>query len=479
MALRDFVCLGLTAALWACGSSKIEPPPPDLEQAPGWADALRLPELPDQDPDPAVFEADLTAKRVPIDYLGGKPTIAWSFEGSVPGPLIRVPRGARVIVRFHNQLEVPTTIHWHGVRLDNAMDGVPEHSQPEVPPGGSFTYDFSVPDAGLFWYHPHVASAAQVGFGLYGALLVEDPAEPAELGEELVIVLSDMAVNDDGQLQAPDSGGDLATLFGREGQLILVNGKIKPTLHVRPGTRLRLRVLNAAKSRYFQLALAAHSFLEIGSDGGLLSAPRSVERPVLGPAERADLLLNVARTPGANYPLRWVPFDRGYGSTEFRVEEIIAQISVEGEELVPPALPSISRSIAPLPTADAEPISLRLTQSATTGVLQLGINDVPSWRATPLLAKVGATQLFTIDNEMDWAHPFHLHGFFFQVLRPDGSPDLPIAWKDTVQVPVKGRVKLVVRYDDRPGMWMFHCHVLDHADAGMMGMIDLEAEHGH
>ena len=166
--------------------------------------------------------------------MAGTSSPVWTFGGTLPGPLIRVPVGARLIVHFHNNLPEETTIHWHGVRLTADMDGVPEHSQPAVQPGGSFDYSFTVPDSGLFWYHPHVHSAEQVGDGLYGALLVEPRRtgaasdEPAELGDELVLVLSDIGVTADGSLYDPDTGGDLGTLFGREGNVVLVNGRSRP-----------------------------------------------------------------------------------------------------------------------------------------------------------------------------------------------------------------------------------------------------------
>ena len=207
--------------------------PAALEQPSGWDDDLRLAEAEDLDPDPDVVEIRLRASETELALVPGTLTKVYTYNATLPGPLIRAKVGDRLRVHFENALPEPTTVHWHGVRLPVNMDGVPVHSQSEVMPGESFEYDFVLRDAGLFWYHPHVASAKQVGFGLYGALLVQDPNDPEELGDEVVLVLSDIGLDDQGAIAPSDQGGDLATLFGREGTHILVNGRIRPTLHAR------------------------------------------------------------------------------------------------------------------------------------------------------------------------------------------------------------------------------------------------------
>ncbi|HZF48806.1 MAG TPA: multicopper oxidase family protein [Polyangiaceae bacterium] len=462
----------LVFALAACGGSTPE------RQPEGWNAALALPEALDRSPDPNVLEVDLTARVADVEVIPGKTTPVWTYNGGLPGPLLRAKVGDRLVVHFKNELPEGTTVHWHGVRLPAVMDGTPGHSQPEVMPGGSFEYDFVLPDAGLYWYHPHLHSAAQVGFGLYGALLVEDPADPSDLGDELVLVLSDMGVREDGTLEDPESGGDFGTLFGREGDALLVNGKRNPTLIARAGLRQRWRLVNAAKSRYFQVTIAGHTFTKIGGDGGLASEPQETSALVLTPGERADVLVTPRGTPGSTLPVEWVPFDRGYGATFNRPVEELFQIRLSSDPAAEsPALPTIQRTIAPLDLSMATPISLELTSGAVDGKLVMGINGVPSWDAAPIPAKLGDTHLFTVKNTMVFAHPFHLHGFFFQPLDEAGAPLSPMEWKDTIDVPVDGSARFAVHYDDRPGMWMFHCHILDHADAGMMGMIDLAHAH--
>jgi FtsP/CotA-like multicopper oxidase with cupredoxin domain len=461
-------------ALLLSASCSVTPPPagPPPGQPTGWNAEVALPEARDRNPDPRVVEIDLAAQVAPVELKAGVTTDAWTYGGRVPGPLIRLHRGDRLIVHFANQLPEETTIHWHGLRIPVAMDGVPEHSQPPVAPGASFTYDFVVPDAGLFWYHPHFHSAGQLGDGLYGAIVVEDDAEPRGFGDELVMMLSDASIEPDGHLHPPDSGGDTATLFGREGNVLLINGRQRPTIVARPGVPQRWRLVNSARSRYYKLALEGHTFVRIGGDGGLLPAPVERDRLVIIPGERADVVFVPRGQPGTSLPLRWVPAERGYGSTFARSEEVIATIRFEGAPVTPPPLPPTGRTIEPLSTDGATAVDIKLTQDKIDGHYYLGINDHPFTET--VAARLGETQVWNLTNAIDFAHPFHLHGFFFQVLDGHGRPVEPIEWKDTADVPASGKAQIAVRYQDRPGMWMFHCHILDHADAGMMGMLDLQ-----
>ncbi|WP_437612094.1 multicopper oxidase family protein [Sorangium sp. So ce834] len=455
----------LLAAALGCAADR--PSQPE-----GWDSAVALRPARDRDARPEVVEVDLTARVEEVEIVPGKRTPTWTYDGGLPGPLIHAKVGDRVIVNFRNELPAPTTIHWHGVRLLAEMDGAPGHSQPETPPGGSFTYDFVVPDAGLYWYHPHVDSAVQAGNGLYGPLLVEDPDEPAGLGDELVLVLSDISLRDDGTLEDPEAGGNLGTVFGREGDLLLVNGRVNPVIEARAGLRQRWRIVNAAKARYYQLMIADHRFTRIGGDGGLLERPVATDRILLTPGERADVLIVPRGAPGSTLPVRWVPYDRGYGATFGRPEVEAFRLRLADEPAAEDArLPEVRRDIPALDTAGATRVDLKLTLQESSSGVEMGINGVPSWKAEPLVAAVGETSVWTVENTFEFDHPFHLHGFFFQVLGADGRPVRPMEWKDTVNVPVDGAARFVVRYDNRPGMWMFHCHILDHAEAGMMGML--------
>jgi FtsP/CotA-like multicopper oxidase with cupredoxin domain len=460
--------------LVACvGGVAVASEPGSLQPA-GWDGSLRLSEASDRNPDPKIVEIDLEARVSSLEIVSGTKTEVWTYNGLLPGPLIRVRRGDRLIVHFSNSLPQPTTVHWHGVQVPIEMDGVPGVSQPPVETGGSFTYDFVVPDAGLFWYHPHVMSAAQVGFGLYGALLVEDPDERLN-ADELVLVLSDIAIEDgNGKLQSPDSGGVLGALFGREGNHVLVNGRKKPSVSVRSGAMQRWRIINSAKSRYFQLQFDdPQPFQLIGVDGGHMEY--SVERHVLvlAPGERVDVLVAPRIKEGQTLTLMTVPYDRGFGSVEFRSAEDLISFAAAPLPAAPPvAFPTITRHIQPLSAAGAKPVTIELITSTAHGLTQFDIKGGPFWRDTSIAAELGEMQLWSITNKAIWAHPIHLHGFFFQEVDEKGVPVSPRAWKDTIHVPAESTRRFLVKLD-RPGSWMYHCHILDHAEAGLMSTVDV------
>jgi FtsP/CotA-like multicopper oxidase with cupredoxin domain len=428
----------------------------------------------DLNPDPHIVEINLEAREASVEIGPGQHVRAWTYNGVVPGPLVRATVGDRLIAHFTNKLEVNTTIHWHGVRSPNDMDGVPDHTQPAVASGKTFTYDFVLRDAGLFWYHPHVMSAAEVGFGLYGALLVEDPGDGVGVADELVLVLSDIAIAD-GKIEAPDSGGDLAAVFGREGTDVLVNGRTDARIIARDSAPQRWRIVNAAKSRYFLLDLDGVPFTVIGGDGGLQESPERKDALALAPGERLDVVVTPTRS--AERPtltLRSGLINRGFGSVEFRrVEELMTVEFADTPAYAGAALRAPSRAIEPLAVEEATQVQIELTFSNGDGLSRYGIDGHPFGEDHTFRAHVGETQIWTVTNRTNWSHPFHLHGFFFLVLDPDGQPVHPLAWKDTVDVPFGETIKLAVRFDDRPGMWMFHCHILDHADLGLMGMLEL------
>ena len=448
----------------------------------GWDDQVPLAQVTDTNTAPNVVEFNLDARVSSLTFLPGKTTPAWTYNGSVPGPLIRAHVGDQIIAHFTNHLPEDTTIHWHGIRLQAAMDGVPGHSQAAVPTGGSFDYSFVVPDPGLFWYHPHVASAQEEGDGLYGAVLVEDPKETdqdeaSKFGDDIVLVLSDIDINDDGSLGDPNTGGDFGTLFGREGNTLIVNGKVKPTILARPGLRQRWRILNAAKSRYFQIALDGNTFTLIGVDGGFIQAPIQNQQQLLVlPGGRADVVVEPQGVAGTTATVHWIPYDRGYGSTYNIPSQDLFYVKLTDDApyVEPTPLPAQLRTIAPLDTSTALSRTLSLGQIGTVSPLELGINGVSGATAEAMTAKVGTTEVWNITNTMQFDHPFHLHGFFFQALDSTTGAALPSPqWLDTYNVPQMQSVQIVVKYDDRPGMWMFHCHILDHSDAGMMAMLTL------
>jgi FtsP/CotA-like multicopper oxidase with cupredoxin domain len=439
------------------------------------AEDIRLTEARDLNPDPKVVEINLTARLASVEVAPGKKVNAWTYDGGLPGPLIRGRVGDRLIVHFKNELPEPTTVHWHGVRVPIEMDGVPDISQPDVKPGETFTYDFVLRDAALYWYHPHHMSAAQVGFGLYGALLVEDPADTIGVADPLIIVLSDIGFDKNGTLEAADSGGPAGMVFGREGAYLLVNGNVMPRYTARSGALQRWRIVNTAKSRFFYLEMDGQPFTKIGGDGGLQETPTTAPDVLITPGERVDLLVAPTGTPTGSLTVRATLYNRGYGSVEYRSVEELFTIDFSAEPTLPKQkLPAVARAITPPPAAKATPIALTLTLPAkdpVTGKSEFHINGVPYWKARPYRASLGETQLWTIRNESDWDHPMHLHGYFFMPVDEKGQPLRPMQWKDTINVPMKTTARFLVTFDERPGQWMFHCHILDHAEGGLMGTV--------
>ena len=445
-------------------------PAGDVPQPAGWDSELTLPQPQDLNPDPHILEINLEAKIVELEIVPGKKTKVWTYNGLLPGPYIRAAKGDRLIVHFRNSLPEATTIHWHGVRVPNDMDGSPGMTQPPIPPGGEFVYDFVLRDAGTYWYHPHQDSAAQVGWGMYGPIVVTDPSDPKAFGDDLVLMLSDMSMDENGQQLPKDEGGNFGDLFGREGGVLLVNGRVMPTLAVRSGKPQRWRIINAARSRYWTFALRNNIFTRLGGDNGLAARPEKLARITVVPGERMDVVYTPTLAPGESMPLKWLAYDRGYGTTVGRPpEEVMTIRSVDEAPVQPAPIPETLREIRPIDVAKAVEHTLDLTINLDGNRVEMGINGVPFWNSKPLVAHVGEKHVWTVVNNSAFDHPFHLHGYFFQVLDDKRVPE----WKDTVNVPVKSSIRIAVDFDERPGIWMYHCHILDHAEVGMMGHLQV------
>jgi len=369
---------------------------------------------------------------------------AWTYNGTVPGPTIHVRQGDRVRVLFTNHLPEPTTIHWHGLRVPADMDGT-ESVQRAVEPGESFEYRFVVPDAGTFWYHSHVNETEQLERGLYGALIVRGPDEPVLDGER-VLHLDDLKLDEAGDL-AP-FGDPHEHHAGREGDVRLVNGEQEPELEIAAGQVERWRIVNAANTRFVRLSIGGRPFTIVGSDGGLLTAPVEATEVLITPGERVDLAVGPF-DEGELIEIEGLPYDRGKGETP---RERFATLRVGPSAPSQASIPARLRQIEWL-AADAAP-----TRTIDLKALMHGGHHQ---RDEPV--RVGELQVWELVNETSQDHPFHLHGFFFQVL-DETAP----AWKDTVNVPRKSRATIAWLPDDRPGEWMYHCHILEHHAMGMM-----------
>jgi len=457
--------------LFGCGSDPAVVTAPRTGPDPAAA-ALALPRAVDLNPDPRVVEINLEARMGEWELSPGRRVRAMTYNGGVPGPLIEARVGDTLVVHFTNRLAEPTTIHWHGLRVPADMDGSPRSQQP-VAPGGSFEYRFVLPDAGTYWYHPHAAEARQMEAGLYGAIVVRGDDEP-RVDAEAVIVLDDVTLGDDGQITPP---GDLLEIHsGRDTGIQVVNGRAGAVLPMRAGQRQRWRIVNAGSARFYRLSLPGHRFTVIGTDGGMLPTPRTLDELLVVPGDRYDVLVDAVAPPGTRAALRNLPYSRGHGAGVFDAADVLAVAYTADAPLPALPTPTTARTIDALDTAGATPREVRLSEQVdeATETIRFMINGA-SWPDVPALrAPVDQTQLWDVINESEMDHPIHLHGFFFQVVARDGVPEAARSWEDTVNVRGRERVRIAFRPDDRVGMWMFHCHILEHVDHGMMADVMVE-----
>lgn len=419
--------------------------------------------------EPSDVVVDLVAQEAPWSISEGRrPLEGWSYNGTVPGPVIEAQAGDVVEVHLLNRLAEPTTIHWHGIRLPAPMDGT-ESTQHPVEPGACFTYRFRVPDAGTFWYHPHANETVQLERGLYGALVVRGPDEPV-VDAERVLVLDDVRLTWRGRIAPP--GGVLERHNGREGRVRLLNGRAEPELDIPAGHVERWRIVNVASARYVRLALGGRSFSLIGSDGGLVERPFQLQEILLTPGDRADILVGPFEQ-GEVVPIQSLPYDRGLGRRR-RIESFgTVRVTASEGSTRARVLPDRLRSIQPLASPEAEvtrEIRLGGRMSLKRGV-DFVVNGEMHHHAPHV--HVGSTEVWDVINETPLDHPFHLHGFFFQVLSVNGVPPAYRSWEDTVNVPARGRVRVAWYADARTGSWMYHCHILEHHAAGMMAHFEV------
>ena len=449
----------------------------------------------------------LRAARTRITLLGEPwpDTDAWTFNGSAPGPLLRVRQGETLRVAVQNELDDPTTVHWHGLRLPNAMDGVPHVTQPPIAPrGGAFDYAFACPDAGTFWYHPHASSHVQVEMGLYGALIVDEPSPPP-VDRDLLWVLDDWRLRRDGSISTDFGAMFDAAHAGRLGNTVTLNGSLPDRIEVLAGERIRLRLLNVANARIFALRFTGHAPTVVAHDG-MPCTPYAPEGGLvlLGPGMRADLILDMTGDPG----------DAARVIDEFAAREAYELVTLAyapGRRARPAALTSrVALPPNPVPAPDlANAVRHRIVFSGGMGGMMGGgmggtmgggmggtmgrgmggmtgggmdgmrhVWTINGRSATeddhahvPLLTlDRDTTVVLELVNDTNWWHPIHLHGHSFRILSRDGRALPRSIVADTSLLPPRGRAE-VAFVADNPGDWMFHCHVLEHQASGMMATL--------
>ena len=448
--------------------------------------------LRNQSTTPGTFKATLTAQAVQLSIAKdaeGKPvqTTFWAYNGLVPGPLIEVTEGDRVDIELRNRLPgQETTIHWHGMPVPAEQDGNPMEP---VLPGQSKRYQFQLPadSAASYWYHPHPhhVTAEQVYRGLAGVFIVKPKTNPlpASLTEH-VLAISDLRIDNDGSLPASQP---IDAINGRQGDFLLVNGQLQPVLTARPGQSVRLRLYNCCNARYLRLAVDKHDFTLIGTDGGLLTAPVPGQAELLlAPAERADVVLHLQGKAGDTLVLRNLAYDRGWmgggKAPDSRAELLTIRLS--GEATTPVQLPQVLRTIQALQNP-------KTTRQFVFGEQMSGGMDKQPMQVKFLIngksfdaSRVDFTmpqkqvELWEVSNPTDMDHPFHVHGTQFQITerQTEGKPTVKApypSWKDTVNLASKETVRLLVRQEMK-GLRMFHCHILEHEENGMMGVMRVE-----
>ena len=426
---------------------------------------------------------------------GQSQTDVWAFNNAVPGPGLRFRRGERARIEVKNGLAQETTVHWHGIRLPNAMDGVPHVTQPPIAPGGTFVYEFDLPDAGTFWYHPHAMSVEQIERGLSGAFIVEEKKPPAA-DRDVVWVLDDWRLTREAQIAGDFANFMDASHAGRVGNTVTLNGRMPETFPVKANERLRLRLVNVANARIFALEFRGLAARVIALDGHPVDvhAPEG-GRVVLGPGMRADVMLDIVDVAGGRAPV----VDSYYAQRAYTLVDMVVGGSARSAPLKDAARLS-DNPLPPLDLANAD----RHAIAFGGGMMDPGLMrarrpdggiDPDLMRAVrarmaegriwtvngravlmadhghePLFAlRPGRTCVLDLVNDTAWAHPIHLHGVAFRVMERNGKAPARIEWRDT-ELLHPGERATVAFVAAEPGDWMFHCHILEHQDSGMMGI---------
>jgi len=411
----------------------------------------------------------LTASEFDWSISDDKTIKAWGYNNTVPGPVLKAKRGDTLIIKVKNDLQDPTVVHWHGIRLPASMDGT-DVTQKPIQPGEEFEYKFVVPDAGTFWYHSHQNETEQMERGMYGALIVEDDMDPV-VDTERVLVIDDMKLTAEGNFK---HGNFFSRWFerhdGREGGTLLINGKENSIIEMNAGQTERWRFINASSAKYFQLHLEGKPFKIIATDGGLLETPREVDEVLIVPGERVDIVVGPFAT-GETFAIESLPYNRMTSIKPKRQKYATVKI---GESKPSAAfIPENLRKIEFLASHDA-PVTRRVKFSVGASIkhgIDFLVNGDVHTDDKPV--NVGELQVWEVSNTSLMDHPFHLHGFFFQVLEENDKPVDYKAWKDTYNLKPKSKIKIAWIPDNRPGQWMYHCHILEHHEAGMMAHFEV------
>lgn len=426
------------------------------------------------------------------------PTPIWGYDGQVPGPTLRIKRGNELKVRLVNELKQPTVIHWHGLRLPNAMDGVPHMTQAPVEVGKTFDYRFPVQDAGTFWYHSHLYSSEQMERGLYGVLIVDEP-EPPQVDHDIALVLDDWRLTSEGDFDPRQfrSMHDAAHA-GRLGRHLTVNSAPSLDIPVKSNERLRLRLINTANSRIMPVRIERHTVHVVAVDGQPAEPfVAGNGRMLLGPGNRVDVIVDATLAPGESAPII---------IEDFRADVPIARLTyAKGEPTRPAPLPPVQALPAnPLPERMDFARALKIDVPLDGGAMRMmmggrgmmgmgpaGRAETPGHGLDPrariwtvagfsssghdgpplFTVKRGRTVMLAFQNLTAFPHAMHVHGHHFRELDRMDDGWKPY-WLDTVLVDVR-ETKRIAFVADNPGKWMMHCHMLEHQETGMAAWFEV------
>ncbi|MDX1102566.1 multicopper oxidase domain-containing protein [Sinorhizobium medicae] len=426
-------------------------------------------------PDPQILTARFTEARI---ATGGTTPRLMTYDlsgtaGSGVPPVLRMRKGEPYAARLINRLDEPTTVHWHGLRIVNAMDGVPEMTQPYVYPGEGFDYLFTPPDAGTFWYHPHCNTLMQMGSGLTGVIVVENPKDPA-FDAEIVLNLRAWRLNASGAFIAPFKPRDAAR-GGTYGTVRTANWQREPVYDAPAGGLVRVRIAATDVTRIYSIGLEGAAAKVIALDGNPVEMPFALDRLDIGPGQRVDLALRMPENEESRATL-----DNSRGSSPWTIatfRAVGASLKRDLRDINP--LPPNPVAEADLSTARRIPIDLTATAEqgvstsicGTLGYTFWAINKVPWPGDTPDPVapieelKLGKSYVLEIANRTPHAHPIHLHGLSFRVLAANKRTVLPPPTDTILLLPdEQAQLALVA---DNPGDWLFHCHIIEHQKTGM------------
>lgn len=431
--------------------------------------------LKDIAPNGNIVEFNMIAEESEVEIFDGVKTKVWAYNGSVPGPQLRIKLGDTLKINFINKLPQETTVHFHGVRVPNAMDGVPGVTQDPIKPGEKFVYEFTPKDAGTFWFHPHVRTSEQVERGLFGTLVVEDDT-PKQYSQDVVWVIDDWKMSEDRQVV--DKFNTIMELRhdGRWGNVMTVNGKLDEVLNTKPGERIRLRLVNTSNARVYKLNFGELSSKVIAVDGMYVKKVFDVKDFELAPGNRVDLDISIPKNGNKKEYVIYDNFTRNPIK--------LAKIKVSGSAVkIPNFSFPINKKVPDWQGAFFEKIDKEYVLDARRkkGGSGAGMMTEPEWTINgkaypdydPFTLKYGEFNKIRFKNNSSRLHPMHLHGQFFKVTSRNGVPSNEQYFRDTVLVKPKEFVDIALVPLDK-GTWVNHCHILEHAAAGMITAVTVE-----